>query len=456
MIAGWRSGRDGRVVLVVILLGYFLTIVLASWLIPNHQVWREWFGVPALPTPFRDLRVITAAWDCDRLGYDVLTYNPCLASQAIDYNYPRIWLVLGWLGLNQSHTTSLGILVGAGFFATILAMAGRLTVWEAVVYAVVLCSPSVMLAVERGNCDVVVFMMLVLALWLMQRQRTTWRYGAYAVLLLAAVLKLFPIVALISAVRERRSRFFPVISVGLGLFLIYALAILGDIRQIDAITPRSTVISYGSLVWGDRLLLPDKILYGWGLQGVLTYETIRTLLGTIASLAVTIPSGLLAIKTDTRLLSLQSDPPKSPLTSPLTRGTSGLPYFQGGQGESNPEQQRGESTLDSFRVGGAIYLATFILVGNNWDYRLIFLVLTLPQLLAWVKSSSGLRMVSLITLVSILITVWLSRWSYFNLDELLNWGLVGNFTYLLGITIPSWLQQMLLQPLNQHRLKNNR
>lgn len=430
---------DGRWLLMAIIVAYFLTIALGSLAMPAYRVWRNVLGVPALTTPFRDLRVITAAWDCHRLGHDVLVDNPCLGGAPM--NYPRLWLLPAVLGFNQSHTLVLGVLVALGFLGAVFAVVGRLTPWQAVIYGLVLCSPSVMLGVERGNSDLVVFVLLVGALVLLQRRLAALRYGAYGLIWVAATLKLFPIAALITALREHRSRCLQILGIGVGLFLIYGLLTWGDIQQINAITPRAMTLSYGSYVWLDRLLIPDRVLHGWRLQGLLSYEAVRTLLATMAVLCVMIPSGLWAFK------------PAASRSSPVSNRGEALQTNHTVDSLESQNQGLG-LTLDSFRMGAAIYLATFVLVGNNWDYRLIFLILTMPQLWVWAATSHPLRAIARLTLAAIIFTSWWSRWSLWNLDELANWVLAGSFTYCLGTLSPTWLQQTLAQPLNSGLFSN--
>ena len=43
------------------------------------------------------------------------------------------------------------------------------------------------------------------------------------------------------------------------------------------------------------------------------------------------------------------------------------------------------ASLVGFHAGALIYLGTFA-VANNFDYRLVFLLLTLPQLVEWVRT----------------------------------------------------------------------
>lgn len=54
-------------------------------------------------------------------------------------------------------------------------------------------------------------------------------------------------------------------------------------------------------------------------------------------------------------------------------------------------------------AGAGVYLCSYVLV-RNFDYRLAFLLLTLPQLLRWVRERSRLAVVSLVALFG---TLWL-------------------------------------------------
>jgi hypothetical protein len=97
--------------------------------------------------------------------------------------------------------------------------------------------------------------------------------------------------------------------------------------------------------------------------------------------------------------------------------------------------------IDAFRIGASIYLATFM-IGSNWDYRLVFLLFSIPQLLSWAKSKKAFTPVALAALVAIGMTTWLSsrsaRISY--ADEVLNWLLFIFFTLSLFLTVPEGLR----------------
>ncbi len=116
------------------------------------------------------------------------------------------------------------------------------------------------------------------------------------------------------------------------------------------------------------------------------------------------------------------------------------------------ESQSEAEYLDAFRAGTAIYLGTFLL-GNNWDYRLMFLILTIPQLVVWGKCY--IRDISLGSMV-IVSFIFLSQWYLliikithhlpyggyvsFVLDELSNWGVFFGLLYLFFWSMPDWVK----------------
>jgi LPXTG-motif cell wall-anchored protein len=128
--------------------------------------------VPDLNPPFIDLMSVTSGWDCVRRGVDVMASNPCDPGRR-PANYPRMWLWFSHLGLGANENTLLGVLLVIVFFFTAFVLVRRGSLLEGVAYSAALISPSVMLGVERGNPDLVVFALLVLALagWIAWRRR---------------------------------------------------------------------------------------------------------------------------------------------------------------------------------------------------------------------------------------------------------------------------------------------
>ena len=109
--------------------------------------------------------------------------------------------------------------------------------------------------------------------------------------------------------------------------------------------------------------------------------------------------------------------------------------------------------LDCFRAGSAIYVGTFI-IGNNWDYRLIFLIFLIPQLTLWSTGSElRARNAARFALLAIFISMWyLVIWKVLRkystvLDESSNWLLFSLLVYLLVLSAPDWVKESVQYPL---------
>ncbi|WP_332955711.1 glycosyltransferase 87 family protein [Microcoleus sp. AR_TQ3_B6] len=364
--------------------------------------------VGKLLPPFADLRVITAGAECIRLGYDVLVSNPCDPWKR-PMNYPRIWSVPASWGLDQSHTVILGILFGLLFFSLVFITIKRLNYIEALFYALILCSPSAMLAIERGNNDLIIFILLSLSLLIMKNKTAIWRYFSYIIIMFAAILKLYPIFALITALKEKK-RIFTVIF--LSIFIVFGIYVVTNYESIILVskaTPRGTILSYGGKVIFDVIFDElDRYFYSFNNYHIPQYfNKIKLLLFSLTIALFLLISYLLAKHTQN--------------------------LFQNNKLNLNQ--------IEAFRVGSSIYIGTF-LIGNNWDYRLIFLLFTIPQILAWLKTQVQFESISGLALMVIILTTWLSSKSdqVYYLDELLNWLLFLFLVYSTILTLPNWLK----------------
>jgi hypothetical protein len=107
-------------------------------------------------------------------------------------------------------------------------------------YGAAVCSPAVMLGVQRGNVDILLFALVVLAVVVSTQRLRGWVW-ANALVFLAAVLKLFPILAAGFLVRRvRRGAPAAATAVVLAAFAVYVLATLGTIRAINRRCRRAT------------------------------------------------------------------------------------------------------------------------------------------------------------------------------------------------------------------------
>jgi hypothetical protein len=121
------------------------------------------------------------------------------------------------------------------------------------------------------------------------------------------------------------------------------------------------------------------------------------------------------------------------------------------------EKSSNTLNINAFRVGAAIYIGTFFL-GNNWDYRLIFLIFTLPQLFLWTKLSTSISSISTVAIFSIVFSHWHSiiaqlisyipygKYFIFILEELSNWIIFSSLTYLFIWSLPTWGKEFIRKP----------
>src|SRR5271167_4011360 len=153
------------------------------------------FGFEPFRFPFLDIHAVLAAVQCQRAGIDVYLYNPCDELGRL-HVYSPLWLLLTPSFLDTTATTAVGLALDLMFILS-LAIAIRPVSWgETLIVGLVALSPMTVYALERANCDLVVFL-LILAGIVLDAAPRRWRLGCYAFYLTAGLLKYYPLVLLI-------------------------------------------------------------------------------------------------------------------------------------------------------------------------------------------------------------------------------------------------------------------
>ena len=390
----YRPDIDGRIIVAGALAVYFVVVAIPR-LFWGIDIWPR-LGVPSGPSLFFDTRNLTAALECRRLGFDPLVESPC-DPWGRPLNYPRVWLVLRWLGLNQSHTTVLALFFILLFLGSVFLLFGRMSLGKGVLIALAVCSPSVMFAIERANMDIVVFTLLVIAV-LAWRTPSRWVEAASPfVVLLGATAKIYPVFGLPAFLFVRRRG--PALAAILcaAIFAVYAFATIQDIQAIARIAPQGEQHSFGARI------LPAAIYHRFVSDrwegGVLIKQLVAII--------------------------------------PLV-GASLFVWLRGRRRLAEPDQNAGSSARLAFYLGSLIFLGTFAL-GNNFDYRLVFMLLTLPQLFDWVTDPADPRgWLAGVTIVVVLTLLWIGALSgpLRLTDEVVTWATVGLLVALLGASVP--------------------
>ncbi|HWA10697.1 MAG TPA: hypothetical protein VG838_14735 [Opitutaceae bacterium] len=319
----------------------------------SYMRWPKFwpFQLPGGAEPtFFDLQVIL--WGCEvtRAGRDVYTEPPADATPYY-YNYPRAWLVLSHLGLDRTWTQTLGLLQAAIFLIAVLAvMRPHDPISAGCTLAGVFCPPAIE-AIAVSNNDLLLFGLLALAGWWWARR---WLGGWPAIVLTggAAILKLYPICALLSFLDGTRRTFIAaaLAVVALGIFFFVHL---DELQHAARTTPHPHALAIGSQVLTSRLL-----------DGTTRHPPTRALLDKAGGYQNW--ERFLPLATSVFLLLL--------LAACAWRG-----YRRSGNAGTFPAVA--EPTRTFFRLGACLHLAYFA-IGHNWNHREILLILVVPWLLA--------------------------------------------------------------------------
>jgi hypothetical protein len=189
--------------------------------------------------PFLDLRGMLAANEAVSQGLDPFVPNPLDPYQR-PFLYSTWWLWPGHPGLTRADTGWLGaVVVAATGLAAMLMWRPR--AWrEALVGGLILLSPAWLLAVYRANNDLVIFVLLALTGWALQCSRAAGR-GAGAILVGAmAILKYYPVAAVIGILGAARRREMLVL-----LALVAAIVAVGWPSLVPAV---GAISRYGFVV----------------------------------------------------------------------------------------------------------------------------------------------------------------------------------------------------------------
>jgi hypothetical protein len=390
------SGR--RLFLLLTLLGATLLPLLMASLGPE-RTWHLW-NLPTMRPPFADARAITAGAESHRAGFDPLVANPSDPWHRV-MNYPRPWHSLFGLGLDQRNTVAVALVMIAAFLTGLLLFVDRIDRPTAWLLAVALFSPAVMLGVERANICLLIFFLCASALAVLRRSAV----AAALLLTFAGTLMYYPFLGLACLARAPRRLALRLGGLGVAVGVLYIALTWRDVLHVLRGIDRGTFLSYGLNV-------------GW--------MATRQLHGSPAAVwAVAAVSALLLVGVVVTMV-------------------------RSARHHLRPDAAPAPHHLDGFRLGAAIYVGTFML-GNNWDYRLMFTLFCLPQLADWARDHRRqVARAARLTLAALLASLWMQFFFRFAhllpgggylllaLDEAANWLLLGGLLYLAPAALPEW------------------
>lgn len=172
-------------------------------------------------TPFMDLAQLPGAVGCWQHGVDPYVVASCdFLDRA--FAYSPLWLRAGFLPTAQSATPWLGAVLAASVFLSLPLLPPPSGRGGVIALALAAFSSLPAFAMERGNLDIAMFLMIIVGGWLCFRASAARLFG-YPFFLLAGLLKFYPLVLCLLFLRERLGR---AVLLGLATFALLALFVV--------------------------------------------------------------------------------------------------------------------------------------------------------------------------------------------------------------------------------------
>ena len=329
-----------------------LAIVAVVWLLfgamfllqfkAHMPVWNKVFGVPVMAEPFADLAQIPAANEARQHGLDPYAKNPYDIEQR-RFSYPRLWLYFfSALRITPARTIVAGLtMAGCFLLAVSWLILRQREVWTSAFLGLASFSSAAAFAVERGNTDILILCLVLLAVALETR-------GGLWLLTTAALLKVYPIFAVLaSATWARRTRL---------VLLALLIGVAGIIAQ------------RGDFGRGDN---SNEVPHGYGVKEI---DVAMELAPPPMRLAFAAHRQVFRILWQLVLLTIA-----------VSGAAAGAAWARR---QRAPISHYGEY---AFVLCGSIFIGTF-LVSTSYDYRLIFLLPLLPLFMDQARNASQRRM----------------------------------------------------------------
>jgi len=406
MVLNFIRQNKGKSLLIAGIVLMWVFLLISFKLTGYEETWQLW-GIPTETPPFKDFRLIPGSAESFRNGFEPSVNNPFDPNNRI-FNYPAFWRLFFYTNITQDDTIWIASTMIVFFFIGVMLFPQNLSIAGAIWMLFIVFSPASMLLYERGNADLIVFLLCAVAIY-----ATGYSSNLTAGLIVfGSVVKMFPLFGITMLLKESKRKFIRLTLASVLFMAVYGLLTFKSQSSAWNTTMRGDGLSYGTFVFITRFN-PNFQRY---FPGFLSYDQWRLLFEALAVVLI--------------LISI----------IPAVRGARLLPLE--------------DRNLAAFRMGATIYVGTFLL-GNNWDYRLAFLIFIIPQLSQWFYlENRNQRYVAIGVMLAVILSCWhmvflldipfipleneIDRLVVF--DEFINWLLLIGLTYLLTATIPEWFR----------------
>jgi hypothetical protein len=350
---------------------YIGILFFSEFYLGSYEVIGEHFNINPIPY-FIDLNVLLCGIDAIRISADPYS-SICLWDKPL-FNYPILWGFLSFIPFfTMSNLIYIGLGLGLTLFISLYFFIGKINFLGSIIYTSLLISPAIMLGFERGNSDLIIFIFLLLFLINFKKNNIL---GSF-IIIIVSMLKLFPIGAIFCILNKMsigiKKSFLIFLTVSVS-FLTYLIVMKDNILLVSKKTPRPySGMSYGlggipSLLIND---LKERHYFFFQLELYKKYPSFDFFIFLLFIFLVLV--FFFFFNNFFRFF----------VSAPLINKNN----------EGN-----------SYLIGAGIFIVT-CLIGYNWEYRLIFLIFTIPQLLIWLRRY---KFFALILLFLSIFIVWQS------------------------------------------------
>jgi hypothetical protein len=206
----------------------------------------------------------------------VFVVNPCDYLSRV-YDYSPLWLTLAVFPMTLGWLQPIGFGLDVAFLASLLLLPAGRTRRDVALIAFGVVSSATVYAVERGNNDLVIFILAAGAVTLACRSPAL-RIVGYLLALLAGLLKYYPMTLMALVTRERPRRFFAVAAGSIALVALFVAIAGHDLARALRLIPTGPYFSdmFGSITVAGGLteLVGWPVFIGSALRGAMIFAAI--------------------------------------------------------------------------------------------------------------------------------------------------------------------------------------
>lgn len=331
----------------------FLLIWLLCYILYGKSI-TPW----ALYPPFADVITITGSVDCMSHGFDpytVTVFDPWGRT----FCYPPIWInIFSFFCLDKSATNYIGIIYIILFYIFTLFSLKIEDIKNMLIYLFLFLSPPILLLMERGNSDIILYFIVIISLFYLRSNSESENnfkiYISYGLILFASLLKLYPIILISLIIYEKIAIKHKIIisSTVIITFLLYVFSSDFIVHVLTNVA-KSSFSSYGSNI---------ILIFFFNLKN-------SFIISFVLSIIVFFIAIIINLKFKEKIFNI-----------------------------INVDGLKDRRYYNLFLAGMIIFCGTFV-IGSNWNYRFVFLLITIPYFLEMIKQKNDNNLKYLIVLI---------------------------------------------------------